>query len=120
VATFPNPIPEVRTIAVIGAGLMGWQIGLMCARAGYTVHQTDVRPEALEQAAQKQRETLDEWNAKGKLGMLDASGESTDAVMARFKRFTSLPDAVKDAEFVVEAATEKLEIKRAIFATWVS
>jgi 3-hydroxybutyryl-CoA dehydrogenase len=116
VARFPNPIPEVRTIAVVGAGLMGWQIGLMCARAGYTVHQTDVRPEALEQAKAKQRETLDEWNAKGQLGMLPATGESTDQIMARFKQFTSLAEAVQGAEFVVEAATEKIEIKRAIFA----
>jgi 3-hydroxybutyryl-CoA dehydrogenase len=116
VARFPNPIPEVRTIAVIGAGLMGGQIGLMCARAGYTVHQTDVRPEALRHAAQKQRETLDEWNAKGKLGMLDASGESTEAIMARFKQFTNLAEAVEGVDFVVEAATEKLEVKRGIFA----
>jgi 3-hydroxybutyryl-CoA dehydrogenase len=109
-------IPEVKTVCVVGAGLMGWQIGLMCARAGYTVHQTDVRPEALAQARAKQRETLDEWNARGKLGMLDATGESTDTVMARFKHFTGLAEAVKGADFVVEAATEKLEVKRAIFA----
>jgi 3-hydroxybutyryl-CoA dehydrogenase len=113
---FPNPIPEVRTICVVGAGLMGWQIGLMCARAGYTVHQTDVRPEALDQARERQRQTLDEWNAAGKLGMLDASGESTETVMARVRPFRSLSEAVAGADFVVEAATERLEIKRQIFA----
>src|SRR5918911_572440 len=110
------PIPEVKTICVVGAGLMGWQIGLMCARAGYTVHQTDVRPEALEQARERQRQTLDEWNAAGKLGVLDASGESTETIMARFRQFTSLAEAVAGADFVVEAATERLEIKRQIFA----
>src|SRR5205823_11377105 len=104
-ARFPNPIPEVRTICVVGAGLMGWQIGLMCARAGYAVHQTDVRQEALEQARQRQRQTLDEWNAAGKLGMLDATGESADAIMARFHQFTSLAEALEGADFVVEAAT---------------
>jgi 3-hydroxybutyryl-CoA dehydrogenase len=113
---FPNPIPEVKRVCVVGAGLMGWQIGLMCARAGYAVHQTDLRPQALEQARERQRQTLDEWSAAGKLGMLDASGESTGTVMARFRQFTSLPDAVAGADFVVEAATERLEIKRQIFA----
>jgi 3-hydroxybutyryl-CoA dehydrogenase len=113
---FPSPIPEVQTICVVGAGLMGWQIGLMCARAGYAVHQTDVRPEALEQARERQRKTLGEWSAAGKLGMLDASGESTETVMARFSQFTALPEAVAGADFVVEAATERLEIKRRIFA----
>jgi 3-hydroxybutyryl-CoA dehydrogenase len=115
-ARFPNPIPEVKTICVVGAGLMGWQIGLMCARAGYRVNQTDVRQEALDQAKAKQRQTLDDWNAAGKLGMLDATGESTDTIMARFHQYTTLADAVKGADFVVEAATERLEIKRQIFA----
>src|SRR5438105_12381531 len=114
-ARFPNPIPEVKTICVVGAGLMGWQIGLMCIRAGYQIHQTDVRQEALDQAKAKQRQTLDEWNAAGKLGLLDASSESTDTVMARVDQFTTLADAVKSADFVVEAATERLEIKRQIF-----
>jgi len=109
-------IPEVKTVCVVGAGLMGWQIGLMCARAGYMVHQTDVRPEALEQAARKQKETLEEWRAKGKLGLLEASPEPVETIMARFRRFASLADAVNGADFVVEAATEKLEVKRAIFA----
>jgi 3-hydroxybutyryl-CoA dehydrogenase len=95
---------------------MGWQIGLMCTRAGYAVHQTDVRAEALANAEERQRATLDEWTAKGKLGMLDATCEGTDQIMARFTRFTSLAEAVGGADFVVEAATEKLEIKRGIFA----
>jgi 3-hydroxybutyryl-CoA dehydrogenase len=115
-ARFPNPIPEIRTIGIVGAGLMGWQIGLMCARAGYAVHQTDVRQDALDQARERQRQTLDEWNAAGKLGLLEATGESTDAVMARFRQFTSLAEAVEGADFVVEAATERLETKRQIFA----
>lgn len=109
-------ISEVKTICVVGAGLMGWQIGLMCARAGYTVHQTDVRADALANARTKQRETLVEWQSKGKLGLLDATGEEPDTVMTRFKQFTTLADAVSGADFVVEAATERLETKRAIFA----
>jgi 3-hydroxybutyryl-CoA dehydrogenase len=115
-AGLPGPIPEVRTVCVVGAGLMGWQIALMCARAGYRVHQTDVRPEALVEAAERQRATLDEWNAAGSLGLLPATHESTGAILERIARLDSLADAVPDAQFTIEAATERIEVKRAIFA----
>ncbi|HEV8637822.1 MAG TPA: 3-hydroxyacyl-CoA dehydrogenase family protein [Chloroflexota bacterium] len=106
----------VKRICVVGAGLMGWQIGLMCARAGYAVRQTDVRPEALENARARQRATLEEWNAKGELGRLKATGEPTEAVMDRITYLTSLEEAAGEADFAIEAATERLEVKRRIFA----
>ncbi len=112
---FPNPIDEVKCVCIVGAGLMGWQIGLMCARAGYQVHQTDVREETLVVARDKQRSTLDDWNTAGKLGLLDATGESTDTIMARITSFTDLGAAAAVADFVIEAATERLDVKRAIF-----
>ena len=95
---------------------MGWQIGLMCARAGYQVRQTDVRPEALESARERQRATLGEWSANGELGRLKATGEPTEAVMARLDYTTSLDEAARAADMAIEAATERLEIKRRIFA----
>jgi 3-hydroxybutyryl-CoA dehydrogenase len=95
---------------------MGWQIGLMCARAGYAVHQNDVRPEALEQARERQRATLEEWHARGELGRLKATGEPPEAVLARITYHTSLDEAGREADFAIEAATEKLEVKRRIFA----
>jgi 3-hydroxybutyryl-CoA dehydrogenase len=104
---------EVRSICVVGAGLMGWQIGLMCARAGYQLTQTDVSPDALEAAREKQRTTLAEWEEKGELGRLKATGESTATVMARYTYATT---PAPDADMYVEAATERLEIKRQIFA----
>jgi 3-hydroxybutyryl-CoA dehydrogenase len=104
---------EVRSICVVGAGLMGWQIGLMCARAGYRVHQTDVSAEARAAAREKQRETIEEWQAKGELGRLKATDETADAILARIS-YDTAPAA--DADMYVEAATERLEVKRAIFA----
>jgi len=95
---------------------MGWQIGLMCARAGHAVRQTDVRPEALETARERQRATLEEWQARGELGRLKATGEAPEAVMARISYHTSLEEAVRDADIAIEAATEKIEVKRRIFA----
>jgi 3-hydroxybutyryl-CoA dehydrogenase len=103
---------EVRSICVVGAGLMGWQIGLMCARAGYQVTQVDVSPQALEHARERQQATLSEWEAAGELGRLKASGEPTDRVMARITYSGALPG---DADMYVEAATERLEVKREIF-----
>jgi 3-hydroxybutyryl-CoA dehydrogenase len=104
---------DVRSICVVGAGLMGWQIGLMCARAGYRVHQTDVAAEALAVARQNQHATLSEWEAKGELGRLKATGEPIDVVMARFTYATT---PATDADMYVEAATERLDVKRRIFA----
>ena len=89
---------------------MGWQIGLMCARAGYTVRQTDLRPEALENARERQRATLEEWQARGELGRLKATGEAPEAVMGRITYHTTLAEAAGDADFAIEAATEQLAV----------
>lgn len=106
-------ILEIKRICVVGAGLMGWQIGLMCARAGYQVTQVDVSEEALERARERQRATIVEWDAAGELGRLKATREATDAILARITyRTRSAPDA----DMFIEAATERLEVKRAIFA----
>lgn len=94
---------------------MGWQIGLMCARAGYVVHQFDINPDALANARQRQRATLDEWNASGKLGLLEATGEPTDVVADRIRQFTSLDEACQGVQMAIEAVTERIETKRQIF-----
>ena len=104
---------EVRSICVVGAGLMGWQIGLMCARAGYRVMQVDVSEAALEAAREKQRSTITEWETAGELGRLKATGQPPESILARITYQTTL---APDADMYVEAATERLETKRQIFA----
>jgi len=102
---------QVEKIAVIGAGNMGHQIALSAALAGYRVKCADVNPEILQKAEQFVDNYLPERVAKGKLTEETAKG-------ARDKlSFTAdLKEAAADADFVIEAVLEKLDLKRKIFA----
>ena len=98
-------IPEISTITLIGSGLMGWQIGLVCAKSGYNVRLHDIRSEAMESARHHQAAKLDEWAAAGELD------EPVEAVLDRTSYHPSAGDAVAGAQFVIETVTEDLEIK---------
>lgn len=100
---------------MVGAGLMGWQIALMCARAGYRVAQFDISPEALRNARERQAATLQEWAAQGRLGLLEASVEQPEIVLERIEHFADLASACATADMTIEAAIERIEVKREIF-----
>lgn len=101
----------INTICVLGAGNMGHQIALSAALAGYTVTCTDISSEILLKAEDFANTYLPERVAKGKL-----SEEDARAARARLTFTDSLNEAAKDADLVIEAAIEKLELKRKIFA----
>lgn len=96
-----------RTIAVIGAGLMGHGIALTLARAGHSVAVTDPVAEA--------RAALPARVADSLRLMGVAAGEGAD-ILTRIKVFDTVAGAVRDAVFVFEAAPEKMALKQAIFA----
>ncbi|MER7799722.1 3-hydroxyacyl-CoA dehydrogenase family protein [Streptomyces parvulus] len=98
-----------RKLAVIGAGLMGSGIAQVAAQAGWEVVLRDVTDEALRRGTDSIRTSYDKFVAKGKL----AAGEA-DAALARITATSDL-DAVADADVVVEAVFEKLEVKHEIF-----
>ncbi|MBM3908895.1 MAG: 3-hydroxybutyryl-CoA dehydrogenase [Gemmatimonadetes bacterium] len=97
-------------IAVIGAGQMGNGIAHVCAVAGHDVVMIDVIQGALDKAKGAIEKNLDRQVKKG---TLDEAAKG--AAMARIATATSL-DAVADAAFVIEAATENVELKHKIFA----
>ncbi len=103
-------ITQVKTICVIGAGNMGQQISLLCALAGYRTFCTDISEEQIEKAKQFCDEYLPGRVAKGKL-----SQELADQARTNLSFTTSLEDAVKETDFVIEAAVEKLDVKRNLF-----
>ena len=103
-------IPEISTLTLIGSGLMGWQIGLVCARAGYTTRLHDIRKDAMENARQQQAAKLEEWAAAGELD------EPAEAVLDRISYHPTADEAVAGAQFVLETVTEDLEMKRQVFA----
>ncbi|MCZ9346494.1 3-hydroxyacyl-CoA dehydrogenase family protein [Streptomyces sp. TRM76130] len=96
-------------LAVIGAGLMGSGIAQVAARAGWEVVLRDVTDEALRRGTDSVKASYDRFVAKGKLEAHDA-----DAALARITATTEL-DAVADADVVVEAVFEKLDVKHEIF-----
>lgn len=101
---------EVQKIAVIGAGAMGRQIGMNAAVNGFDTVVQDIAAEAVEQAEQDMRKWLDGRITKGRL-----EKDEAEAAWGRIKFLTDLAEAVSDADLVIEAATEKLDIKRSVF-----
>jgi 3-hydroxybutyryl-CoA dehydrogenase len=100
---------EIRTVAVVGAGTMGSGIAHVFARAGFRVMLCDVEQRFLDRALAQIRTNLGREAAKGKLA--EAEIEPTLA------RITPTIDreALAAADFAVEAASERFEIKSEIF-----
>ncbi|GAA1891660.1 3-hydroxyacyl-CoA dehydrogenase family protein [Streptantibioticus ferralitis] len=98
-----------KKLAVIGAGLMGSGIAQVSAQAGYEVVLRDVTDEALARGKGGIQASYEKFVAKGKL---DAA--TAEAALGRITTTTDL-DAVADADIVVEAVFEKIEVKQDIF-----
>lgn len=102
---------EISKIAVIGSGQMGRQIGMAAAVAGFDTVVRDIAAEAVDQAERD----MEKW-VESRVDKQRLSRDEADAAWSRIRFTTDLEDAIGDADFVIEAATEKLEIKRSLFA----
>lgn len=100
-----------KKLAVIGAGLMGSGIAQVSAQAGYEVILRDVTDEALARGTDAIRASYEKFVAKG---TLDAA--AAEAALARITTTTDL-DAAAEADLVVEAVFERIEVKQEIFRT---
>ena len=101
---------EGKRVAVIGAGTMGNGIAHVFAQSGHDVSLIDVNAAALERALATINRNLDRLVAKEKI-----SADDKAATLARLKTSTEMHGAVSDADLVVEAATERLDLKVKIF-----
>ena len=97
-------------IAVIGAGLMGSGIAQVAAAAGYDVTLRDVSQAALDRATRGIEASYAKFVDKGRM-----AADDRDASLARITTTTEL-DAAADADIVVEAVFESLDVKREVFA----
>lgn len=104
------PINEIKKAAVVGAGTMGSQIAMVCALGGYSVTLQDVSADSLEKGRAILDEQMQKRVAKGRL-----TAETVIEALNRITFTTSL-DALSDADFVIEAIVEKLEVKRELFS----
>ncbi|WP_031051798.1 3-hydroxyacyl-CoA dehydrogenase family protein [Streptomyces ochraceiscleroticus] len=100
-----------KKLAVIGAGLMGSGIAQVSAQAGWDVTLRDVTDGALARGKADIEASYEKFVAKGKLDAADA-----EQALARITTTTDL-EAAADADVVVEAVFEKIEVKREIFQT---
>ncbi|MDX2293122.1 MULTISPECIES: 3-hydroxyacyl-CoA dehydrogenase family protein [Streptomyces] len=96
-------------LAVIGAGLMGSGIAQVSAQAGWDVVLRDVTDTALTRGTDGIKASYDKFVAKGRL-----TAEDAEAALGRITATTEL-DAVADADVVVEAVFENLDVKHEIF-----
>jgi 3-hydroxybutyryl-CoA dehydrogenase len=104
-------IENVKKILVIGSGAMGSQIGMVCSLAGYEVIIHDIDEGMLETARAQLGKRMSRNVEKGRMEQ-----EEVDAAFDRMSFTTDLENAASEADFVIEAAVEKLDIKREIFA----
>jgi len=100
---------EVKTFGVIGAGQMGNGIVQVAAMSGLNVIMNDIAPQFVEKGIQTITKNLDRNVEKGKLAK-----EERDAIVSRIKGSVDLKD-MAEADFAVEAATERQDLKFQIF-----
>ena len=103
-------VEDIKKIAIVGAGDMGHGIAEVAAMAGYKVNLYDVKQEFVDKGYGKIKDSLAKQVSKQKL-----TQEAADKIMGNFTCFTLIKDAVKDVEFMVEAAPEILDLKQKIF-----
>jgi 3-hydroxybutyryl-CoA dehydrogenase len=103
-------LTEVRTVAVIGAGIMGRGIAHAAALGGYRTILEDLLPNALRKAETEIRANLDKAVELGKVKAADA-----DNAFSRLEYAGSVDEAARDADLVIEAVPEEMESKIEIF-----
>ncbi|WP_018676503.1 3-hydroxybutyryl-CoA dehydrogenase [Riemerella columbina] len=100
----------MKHIVVIGAGTMGNGIAHTFAQSGFKVNLVDISDEALDRGLKTIEKNLDRMLAKEKISEKDKQN-----TLGNITKNTSIASAVKDADLVVEAATENQELKLKIF-----
>jgi enoyl-CoA hydratase / 3-hydroxyacyl-CoA dehydrogenase len=101
---------DIKTIAIIGAGDMGHGIAEVCGLAGLKVNLYDIKQEFVDKGRNKIKESLEKQVTKQKM-----TAENAGKIMNNITGFTVLADALKNVDFMIEAAPEILDLKLKIF-----
>jgi 3-hydroxybutyryl-CoA dehydrogenase len=102
---------EIRTVGVVGCGLMGSGIAEVCARAGYRTVVREVDDAALARGLERIRQSLGTAAQRGRL-----TEAERDAANDRLSGVTELA-ALDGCDLIIEAATEQLAVKQDVFRT---
>jgi 3-hydroxybutyryl-CoA dehydrogenase len=103
-------LSNIKRVSVIGSGIMGHGIGQTFALGGYGVTLNDINDELLSKALQQIRKNLDTFIEFG-----ITTTEAAKEAFSKIKTETSLEEAVKNSDFVVEALPEIMDLKKRIF-----
>ncbi|MBI9075665.1 MAG: 3-hydroxyacyl-CoA dehydrogenase family protein [Desulfatibacillum sp.] len=102
---------DVKKVAVIGSGDMGHGICQVAAMAGYTVAMKDVKQEFLDRGMTRIAESLDILLSKNKI-----TEQDKEDILARISATTDTAKAVGDAQIVIEAVPEIMDLKKSVFS----
>lgn len=100
---------EIKTIGVVGAGTMGSGIAQVAAAAGYDVIMADVAEELVQKGLNSIEKSLSRLVKKGKI-----SSDNMTEILARIKGTVGM-EAFSATQLVIEAAVERMEVKKEIF-----
>lgn len=103
-------LQKLKVVTVIGSGTMGNGICHVFAQSGFNVHMMDINQAAMDKALATIGKNMDRQIAKNTLTE-DAKKEA----LSRIKTYTDMAEAVKEADIVIEAATENIDLKIKIF-----
>jgi len=99
----------IKTVGVVGCGLMGSGIAQVCAEAGYSVRVREVSQQALDRGLDRIGSFLKKGVAKGKM-----PAERAQEILGRLHGTTAL-EALADCDIVIEAVVESLPLKREVY-----
>ena len=102
--------PDIKTIAVIGAGTMGRGIAYAAAFGGYTTVLEDISPQMLEESTRWITKSFDEGVARGKV-----DAKIRDRALTLISTASSVENAIRDADLIIEAVPEDMEMKMELF-----
>ena len=103
-------VEDIRTVSIIGAGLMGHGIAQVFAQAGYNVMLKDIKQEFLSNAIIRMKENLQTLSDAGII-----QRQEIDATLSRVKTTLDMKEALMNTDFMIEAATENMDLKKQIF-----
>ncbi|MEM3160188.1 MAG: 3-hydroxyacyl-CoA dehydrogenase family protein [Nitrososphaera sp.] len=101
----------INKITVLGSGVMGHGIAQVSAMAGYSVILRDIEQSFLDKAMEKIKWSLSKMVEKQKLSQADA-----DKIFARITPIVDLKTALKDADLLIEAVPEDMNLKKKVYA----
>ena len=102
---------EIKNLVVVGAGQMGNGIGQVALMAGFNVLLVDIKDEYVDKGYANIKEGMQKLETKGALS------DSAANFMAKCKKSIDLASAVKDADIIIEAVVENMDVKKQVFKT---